>query len=355
MPVYKDEKRNTWYVRFRYTDWKGTKKETTKRGFGTKREAKKYEESVKKEKTIADGMTFGTLYAEYEADITHRLKPTTLATKKKIADIHILPYFKDTAIATITPAIVRKWQTEIIGKGLSQTTIKTIQQQLSAVFNFAVKFYNLSRNPVQLAGSVGKSHAGEMAYWTKKEFWAMMQYEHNPMYRAIFLTLFWCGLRRGELLALTGNDIDMNTGIISITKTYTRIERKDYIMPPKTHGSIRKIKAPSVVIDAIREYIARQYGFNSHDRIFTISSNNIGTHLHKMAKIAGVKDIRVHDLRHSHASYLINNNVPIKIISARLGHDNVETTLRVYAHMYKDATVATDDMIEKDSNSLWSK
>lgn len=354
MPVYKDKERGTWYARFRYTDWTGKRKETTKRGFSTKKEAKSYEESVKKEKTVAD-MSFGRLYEEYIADMKHRLKPTTLDTKDKLFTLHILPYFSDIPVENISPTIIRQWQSEIMSKHLSPTYLRLLQNQLSAVLNYAVKYYGLVQNPVHLAGPVGKTRAGEMSFWTKEEFWNMMQYEHNLMYRAIFLTLFWCGMRRGELLALTGADVDFDTQIVSITKTYTRIKKKDYILPPKTHGSIRKIKAPSVVIDAIREYIKHKYGFTPTDRIFTISSNNIGARLHKMARIAGNKDIRVHDLRHSHASYLINNNVPIKIISSRLGHDNVDTTLRVYAHMYQTATDAVEDMIEKDSKSLWSK
>lgn len=354
MPVYKDEKRGTWYARYRYTDWKGKRVETTKRGFATKREAKEYEANATKEKTTAS-MTFGDLCDIYMKDMEHRVKPTTMQTKKKIAKYHTLPYFANTLIEDISPAAIRQWQAEIIAKGLAPTYNRMIQHQLSAVMNYAVRYYGLPKNPVPIAGTIGKTYAEEMSYWTKEEFWNVMQYEHNAKYRAIFLTLFWCGIRCGELLALTGEDIDTNTHIISITKTYARVGKKEYILPPKTQNSTRKIKAPTVVIDSIMAYIKTLYGFKPTDRIFTITRTNIGVHLHKMARIAGVKDIRTHDLRHSHASYLINNNVPIKIISARLGHDNIETTLRIYSHMYKDTTAAVEDMIEKDSNSLWSK
>lgn len=351
MPAYKDEKRGTWYVRFRYTDWTGKRIETTKRGFLTKREAKEYEDSAKKDRTASSGMTLRQLYKVYCEDMLHRLKPSTYQTKQAIIERHVLPYFAGKPLESISPAVVRKWQSEaIIGKNYSQTYMKAIQNQLSALMNYAVKYYGLPSNPVHIAGSIGRTNAGEMSYWTKEEFNRVLSNEESPMYRAAFLTLFWCGLRIGELLALTGKDIDFEAHTISVTKTYNRIKSTDYITAPKTHGSIRTIKAPQAVMDALKKYMDMKYGFSPENRIFAVISPNIRRRLTSLAKAAGVKPIRLHDLRHSHASYLINNNIPIKLISARLGHDNVQTTLRIYSHMYEDSAAVVEALIEKDSD-----
>lgn len=356
MPAYKDAKRGTWFVRFRYTDWTGRRIETTKRGFATKREAKEYEESVKREKESSPEMTIGELLNIYMADMAHRIKASSLQTKRNIYNVHVLPYFGNTPVNTITPAAIRKWQTETLSRGLSNTYLKTVQTNLSALFNYAVRYYNLPRNPVSVAGSIGKKLASEMDYWTVDEFNQFIQCEDKPMYRSAYLALFWCGLRCGELMALTGNDIDIEKRTISITKTYTRLTgRKDSITSPKTPGSKRVVSAPSVVIDAIKEYTDRIYDYDKNARIWQIHSKSLRDRMYHIADYAGVKKIRIHDLRHSHASYLINNNVPVKLISQRLGHENVETTLRTYAHMYKDTEESVSDMIESDSKKMWSK
>ena len=349
MPVYKDAKRGTWYCRFRYTDWRGKRIETTKRGFLTKREAKEYEESAKRDKTTA-ALTFGELYKLYMEDMRQRLKASTMQTKESAIKLYILPYFQSLPIENITAASVRKWQREILAKDFSPTFRKMIQNQLSAVMNYAVKYYGLKQNPVPIAGSMGKAHAGEMDFWTLDEFQRVIACEDNPAYRAAFLLLFWLGLRCGEMLALTGKDIDYKKKTVRINKTFYAVTgNKDNITPPKTAGSIRTISAPSVVLDAIKDHISHLYGYQPEQRLFPIHSASFRRRLVAISKKAGLKPIRLHDLRHSHASYLINKNIPIKLISQRLGHENVETTLRTYAHLYSDTLETVAEMIEKDS------
>lgn len=355
MPAYKDEKRGTWYVKFRYTDWTGRRVETMKRGFARKTDAKEYEENAKKNKT-SNGLTLGELCAIYMEDMRHRVRATSIKTKLIIYNTHVLPYFESTPLDMITPAVVRKWQTEIIKQNLSPTYVKTIQRQFSALVNYAVKYYNLPQNPVKLAGSIGKNDAEKMDFWTVDEFRKFIRYEDSPLYRAAFLVLFWCGLRIGELLALTGNDVDAESHTIRIDKAFTRLRKgDDVISAPKTAGSVRTLTAPSSVIDAILEHEQKLFGYKPTDRLFPVVGQSIRRHMKELCRKAGVKQIRVHGLRHSHASYLINNNVPIKLISQRLGHDNIETTLKVYAHMYKDTAESVTDMMEKDSKKMWSR
>ena len=356
MPVYKDKKRGTWYCRFRYTDWRGKRIETTKRGFLTKRDAKEYEESAKKKQSAA-ALTFRELYGIYMQDMKNRLKKTTMHSKQAIAEKHLLPYFGDLELDKITPITIRQWQAEILrartpqGKPYSAAYMRLLQAYLSGLLSYAVKYYGLPKNPIKIAGSIAKTETKDMMYWTAEEFSQFMSYEQKPMYRAIFLILFWCGLRRGEVLALTGEDIDADRKTIRINKSYSRLKgREDVIALPKTAKSVRTITAPSVVINAVQTYLATLYKYDGKARMFPIYIHGIGEELARVCSISGVKKIRVHDLRHSHASYLINKNVPVKLISQRLGHESVETTLRIYAHIYKDTEDVVSDMIETDSS-----
>ena len=119
-------------------------------------------------------------------------------------------------------------------KGYSETYLKTVNNQLSAIFNYAVRYYDLRDNPCRKAGSIGKSHAGEKEFWTKQEFKRfLVTVENKPETKMAFLLLYWTGMRIGELLALTYNDIDLEKRTISVNKSYQRIEGRDIITPPK--------------------------------------------------------------------------------------------------------------------------
>lgn len=150
----------------------------------------------------------------------------------------------------------------------------------------------------------------------------------------IFLLLFWVGLRSGELLALTLGDFDFEKHTVRINKTYHRFDRKDLILPPKTERSNREPTTPPFIEDAVRKYTSLLYDYKPSDRLFTVSKFFIKRRLEKGAEAAGLPQIRVHDLRHSHASLLIHLGFSPLVIQERLGHENVETTLNTYSHLY---------------------
>ena len=176
MAVYKEEKTGTWRVIYRYTDWTGEKKQTQKRGFQTKREAQAWErEQLNKARADLD-MTFKSFVEQYMADMQTRIKENTWATKEHIIRSKLLPYFGKLKMSNITAQQIITWQNELMnykdenGKALSPVYLKTINNQLSAIFNHAVKFYNLKENPCRKAGSMGKKKNREMLFWTKEEY-----------------------------------------------------------------------------------------------------------------------------------------------------------------------------------------
>ena len=158
--------------------------------------------------------------------------------------------------------------------------------------------------------------------------------------------MYWTGLRVGELLALNINDIDLEKGVLSVTKSLNRVKSEDIVSEPKTQRSIRKIHLPKFVLEKMKEYINMLYGRTGSDRLFAVTKSHLEKEIKRGAELAGLKKIRVHDLRHSHASLLISKGVDIATISNRLGHEKISTTLNTYSHMFEASAVGVADMLD---------
>lgn len=280
MGAFKNKENGTWYVQFRYTDWKGERQQKLKRGFATKKEAQAWEREFLMEKQADINMTFESFVALYEKDIKPKLKLNTWLTKESIIQKKILPYFRKRKLSEITAKDIIDWQNEIRGltdchgKPLSTTYLKTVHNQLSAIFNHAIRYYGLQVNPAQRAGNMGYEERKEMQFWTREEYTkfseAMMD---KPISYYAFEMLYWCGIREGELLALTPADFNFDRSTVSINKSYQRINKQDVITTPKTKKSIRVIQMPNFLCEEIQEYLKMFYGTESDSRIFPISKN----------------------------------------------------------------------------------
>ena len=258
-----------------------------------------------------------------------------MGTQKPMIETKILPYFKDLPISKIDSLKVREWQTTLINdeNHYEQTYLKVIHNQMSAIMNYAVEYYNLPKNPAKK--SMGKKQAENMQFWTVNEFQTFIKTTEDDMtVNTIFNLFFFSGIREGELLALTLNDFDFDKNTVSITKTYARVKGKDIIQPPKTKKSNRVVSLPPDIMNKVKEYSTHIYGYKPKQRLFCYTKGNLHRWMTKYCEKSGVKRIRIHDLRHSHASLLVEKNVPIKAISERLGHEDVQTTLNTYSHLY---------------------
>lgn len=161
-----------------------------------------------------------------------------------------------------------------------------------------------------------------------------MNCEDKPAYKIVYETLFYTGLRFGELLALTLNDIDTENGILTVNKNLVKADGKYILQTPKTRKSTRKITLPQFLVNDLLDYAGKLYGYKPSQNLFFLSNSSMKFELDRVAEIAGVKKIRIHDLRHSHASLLINLNFSPTLIADRLGHEKVTTTLNTYGHLY---------------------
>ena len=330
MPAYKDEKTGTWYCSFRYLDHTGVRRQKMKRGFKLKKDALNFETDFLANMQGSPDVSFGQLYLDYIDDCSHRLRETTVANKKTLIETKILPFFKVIPINKIDARSVRMWQNWLLklktkqGNPLSQTYIKTINNQLSAIFNYAVKFYELKSNPLHKTGSIGKKHADEMHFWTLSEFDKAMSYfnaddPHDYLFLTMYNLLFHSGLRQGELLAITLNDFDFDEKTVNINKSYARINKKDIISDPKTPKSRRTIYLPDFIFDMLNEYVGMLVGYHPNQRLFQVHKSSMSKRLDTASRNTKTQRIRVHDLRHSHASFLIELGCSALLVQERLG------------------------------------
>ena len=369
MAVYKEEKTNTWRVLYRYTDWNGERKQSQKRGFKTKREAQAWErEQLNKMGSDLD-MTFKSFVEHYTEDMRVRIKENTWATKEHIIESKLMPYFGKLKMCNITAQQIISWQNEMMnykdenGKGYSLVYLKTIHNQLSAIFNHAVKYYNLRENPCVKAGSMGKKKNREMLFWTKDEylkfseavmdkpisFYAVYIMESSLWSPQCRKTLFLPDpdrlLSRQCLLALTPADFDFEKYTMTINKSFQHLNGRDLITTPKTEKSNRVIKIPKFLAEEMQEYLKSLYNVQPQDRMFPITKSYLYREMQRGSKEAGVKRIRIHDIRHSHVSHLIDLGFSATAIADRVGHESIDITLN-YAHLFPSKQAEMADKLD---------
>lgn len=356
MPAYKDKEKGTWYASFYYEDWTGKKVKKLKRGFSTKRDALEWERTFLQQQTADLEMTFENFVALYAADMKGRIKENTWGTKEHILYKKLVPYFGKRKMCDIHSKEIMAWQNEMLnhhdenGKPYSPVYLKTLHNQLSAVFNHAVRHYGLKVNPAAQVGNMGKAKGREMLFWTKAEYLKFADVMMDkPLSYYAFEMLYWCGVREGELLALTAADFDFEKQTVTISKSYQRIKGRDVITDPKTPKSNRVIQMPAFLCDEMQDCIKSLYAVQPTDRIFTVTKSYLHREMDRGAKEAGVKRIRIHDLRHSHISLLIDMGFTALAIADRVGHESIDITYR-YAHLFPTRQTEMANKLDKVGN-----
>ncbi|MBW9212829.1 site-specific integrase [Trueperella sp. zg.1013] len=309
-----------------------------------KREAKQYEteliNNVANNKST--DYTFGKMVDLYIESIEGL--QSTKDTKRKVYINHCKKFY-DTPISKITKASLMEWANNLKSSSLSRLTINRIIGSVCSVFGYADKIYDIKDiSSIMTLKKKTSNDIKEMETWTIQEFEQFENAIDNPLYRAFFHTLFWTGARRGEILALQCDDFRKNE--LDINKSIKHF--KNGFIPLKNANSKRTIKIDTNTIDILKELKGKYkkgflFGGNS-----SLSITVVQKQFKKAIKKSGVKEIRLHDLRHSHATILINNGVNIVAVSKRLGHSDINTTLRVYTHLLQK----TDEKMMETINEL---
>lgn len=361
MAVFKDKwgvyKGNAWQVVFYYTDWRGERIRHQKRGFATKHEAVQYEHNFLAKQTKDIKMGFNEFIDIYMDEMKPQLKKTTFANKEQIINKHIRPYFSNLSLSEISPTHILQWQNELLmkrddeGKGYTDTYLRTINNQLNAIFNHAVKYYDLPKNPCYAFKKMGKTNAQEMLFWTKEEYLKFIEtMKDKPISYYCFQLLFWTGIRCGELLALTREDFDLEKKTLRINKNYQVVNGEEMITTPKTEKSNRTISLPQFICDEMEDYFESIYKLDPKSRLFQVSKYYLHNEMDRGSAAAGVKRIRIHDLRHSSCALLIQLGYSPIQIAERLGHESGTITER-YSHLYPSVQTQMAARLDREFTS----
>lgn len=347
-----------WSVRFREINTDGTPKQRRLSGFRTKKDAqhayedyisnrdaapiKPASEPASEEKTALD-MHLCELTEKYFDYQKPRLKASSYYDITKKVEDKILSILGEKPLREITPITILEWQTTM--SEYSYKYQKDIFTYLVSIYNFAEKYYDIPNVMNKVDRPRNLEGKKEMSFWTPSEFSTFISSVDRPDYKILYLFLYISGCRRGEALALGWNDFDFKAHTVKISKSaaYKVGERgKSYqLTTPKNTGSNRTIHLPATFFDELQDYRKWQ-AENTKDQTFVFGGEDplpptsIERNLTKYAEQAGVKRIRIHDLRHSCASYLIHKGVTIVGVSHHLGHSSTKQTLDTYSHLLPD-------------------
>ena len=312
--------------------------------------------------TDIENLTFMQLWNEFNDYIRVKLKSQSYRKELHMYNMHIVPYFKKYLVKDINSRLYLKWMKCIDDKDYSNSYKKSLHQCMVAILNYAVKMYDLNCNIASKIGGFNKrkGEKKKVDFWTLEEFQKFICAVDDELYKLLFNTLFFTGLRIGECLALTWNDFDGK--YLDINKTIAKEKDKNgnhIINSPKTDSSERKIALDNQIIIALKKLYNEQKEkifFENSWFIFggikPLSQTTITQRKNKYCEIANVKKIRLHDFRHSHATLLLSNGVPITVIAKRLGHSDIAMTLNTYSHLVnKDEEKATNLINSLKSNN----
>ena len=352
-PVKKDGKIK-YRVKINFVDDNGNYKAVERIAYGSD-EAKEIERKLvfeQKNLTQTNKLTVLALYDEYIISKRHEVRESSLEKSKQVLTNHVLDSLGKIKIDKLNTAKLQKWKQNIEVKNLSITMRKNIYGEFRALLNFAVKMEYISQNPLLKVGNFKaplETHK-EMLFYTPEEFKkyikaSKIEAEQKNTLRAwsyyvFFNIAFYMGMRKGEIYALTWNDI--KDDIVHITKSLNQtLKGDDRITPPKNRSSIRQIQVPIPLKLILNEHFERcrtMPGFNNNyyicGGIFPLRDTSVDVANQHFAEVSKVKHIRLHDFRHSHASLLANNGINIQEIARRLGHSDIKTTLQTYSHLY---------------------
>ena len=279
---------------------------------------------------------------EYFNYLDLTLKPTTTLNLARIFKKHITPYFENLDVSKIDNMTYLGWTNQIKKKNYSNRYNENIYFALKKFFDYLEKMYDIKNVPKKYGKFINtKVEIKKINFWSLSEFKQFINVVKDPILHCFFNLLFFTGLRKGEALALRFNDLIDNKLRINKSITKDCFNGKRLELTPKTKNSNREILIDLILKNEIlklKEYYSTRFeNFNDNFYIFGGSSSLAPTTIERKkniyCKIAGVKQIRIHDFRHSHATLLYSNKVNIKYIQQRLGHSDISTTLNTYVHL----------------------
>lgn len=336
MPVYKDEERKTWYFKVRYKDIYGRSKQAMRRGFKRRSDAVQAEAeflaSVKN--LFSDEVTFDQVF---EHNIKYKkLKEKTIRRRTNEYNLHIKPRFGHIKIKDLTTQQVADFKADLEQNFTSLNSARTVYSNFKVLINHAIKFFGLKADPTIAVGAIQRVRPN-INFIRREEFEERVTQLDHLYYCELTRLLFYTGLRVGEALALTWMDIDLAQNQLHVNKTLDIITRVP--TTPKTAGSVGYVPFPKFIKEMLerikKESAEKIYGFNEKMYVFGGLAPYHYSHYHKKFKQV-FPELRIHDLRHSYAAYLINKGVDIYLVKELMRHDDIKQTANTYGHLYTE-------------------
>ena len=336
MPVYKD-KNGTWFYSFKKKNALGEWKTFKKRGYRTKREASAAEREAIGSVTATVSVTFREMVRTWQ-DYNDAPKPSRANQEQHLK--YRFADYADLPMSRFDKKTVMKYRTELASMPFATATKNQCVTFVRSVLSFAHTFYGYEDNSAILSHfrETDEEVLSEFEVWTPEEFNRFVECVDNELYKLYFTFVYWTGCRRGEAIGLQKDCVGDHT----VTIKYSQITQKEGLKPTKGRRK-RTIKIDDMLFIQLQPLLktAGNYVFGGE---VGLSISCVRDELKKGIKKSGVKEIRLHDFRHSHATWLINNGVNIVAISRRLGHKDISTTLKVYSHLLESTD---NDMMAK--------
>lgn len=337
MPVYKDTKRKTYYFKVWYKDVYGRSRQKMLRGFERRQDAVLAEAEflTNAAKQLGDDATFDELF---EHNIKHKkLKDKTIRRRTKEYNHHIKPRFGHLKAKDVTLQQVLDFKTYLENELESLNSARTVYSNFKVLINHAIKFFGLKVDPTLAAGSIQRVKP-KINFIRRDEFERRVIGLEHLHYKELARLLFYTGLRVGEGLALKWTAIDLEKRQLYVDdKEGTLDIATRELTSPKTKGSVGYVPFPAFIgemLNSIKKESAEKiYGFKDDMFVFGGVAPYHYSHFHKHFKKV-FPELRIHDLRHSYATYLINKGVDIYLVKDLMRHDDIKQTANTYGHLY---------------------
>ena len=360
--AYKDNATGKWKHRWKTTD--GSRKADALETAMLREVDKGYQQPTKETVT-----TFMQSWIDgYKANITARSYDRYTGIVKN----HIIPSLGKIPLAQLSAQNIQKMYSNKLESGLAPRSVRYVHVVLHRALQTALKWHKITVNPADSV-DIPKAQHTEMQIWNESEIIQFLEAARSTPFHCIFYLALFSGARRGELLALRWSDANLKTGQLSINRSVQCVNGEYIFSQPKTEKSRRTIALPQsavLLLKQLREVtehtrarIDPKAKVEDAELIFThttdgvpLRPNTVSRAWETTAKKAGVKIIRFHDARHTHASLMLQQNVPLKVVSERLGHSSVAVTGDVYSHilpgMQESAAQRFDDAFSTKYNEI---
>jgi integrase len=290
-----------------------------------------------------------------------KLRPETWRRYDDYCRLHIIPAIGNKRVARLSIADVQTLHESLRGRGLSGTSAHHVHMVLRAALQDALRWDRVSRNVASLVVAP-KRDTREMKALGAEDARALLTAVKGEPLEAFFVTALTSGLREGELQALRWKDVSLERRRLRVTATLTAVRNGAPVFgEPKTQHSRRTVWLSEMAAEALERHRSAQEdqrriagpAWVEHNLVFPnerglpLWRSQIRTHWLRLLEKAGLPPMRVHDLRHSAASLLLAEGVPVKVVSEMLGHSDVSTTLRIYAHVVEGAQEQATSAIDR--------